>query len=126
MNVARLATLFFLVLSLSLVACKKGDSPEGAGDSSTQPESAVVTGDVLTEQYVSLLCQKYADCGIEAFADAADCKARITALLAEDPQWKALKLDKAGLDTCLADFKNLACGEFKAGQSPPSCDKLQS
>ena len=122
----RLTIGLFLLAALLCTACKKGGDPEEAKDSAAPTESAIVTGAALTEQYVTLLCQKYADCGIEAFADDADCKARIAALLAEDPQWKALQLDKAGLDTCLADFKELACEPFKAGQSPPSCDKLQA
>lgn len=124
-----------LCLVTSLIACSRSEEPaetvEGSSDtaqadSKGSADPNVVTGDELTENYVALLCQKYEDCGIQAFSDREDCKTRIRALLTEDPKWKELKLAKDRLETCLADFKGLTCDDFKTGQSPESCKKLSS
>ncbi len=119
--------LIGVVLLASLAACSgsKPSKEEGEKAAAEVPEN-MVTGEQMTEDYVALLCQKYEDCGIQAFTDGEDCKNRIRALLTQDPQWKDLRLDKEQLGTCLADFKGLSCDNFKTGQSPESCDKLSS
>lgn len=84
----------------------------------------VVTGDALMDDYVKLLCSKYSECGITAFSNETDCSNRLKAVLSQDPNWAQLKLQKEGLKTCLADFKSLACDDFKSGKTPESCTKL--
>lgn len=115
--------LVCLVAGCSRGKEKKEEPPPPAAATETADPN-VVTGEALTDSYVGLLCQKYADCGIQAFTDDADCKTRIRALLLEDPEWKGLKLEKAKLDTCLADFKGLSCDDFQGGKSPPSCEQV--
>jgi hypothetical protein len=87
-------------------------------------EGDVVTGDALMGDYVKLLCHKYSDCGIKAFADQKDCSNRLTAVLSQDANWSELRLNKEGLKSCLTDFKGLNCDDFKSGKTPESCTKL--
>ena len=129
MTKSLIAVLAFTCLLIS-VGChsnKSSDETTEVEDVTTVIEATegdVVTGDALMDDYVKLLCGKYSECGITAFTDEKDCSNRLKAVLSQDANWAQLKLQKEGLKTCLADFKGLACEDFKSGKTPESCTKL--
>ncbi len=122
---------FFLLMTCAVFLTGIGIGCKGGGKSSEEPPSALesgegttITGADLTAEYVKILCAKYTECGIKAFKDAADCKARISTVLTKDAKWKKLSLDKTALKACLKDFKDFACEGFTSGKAPESCQKL--
>lgn len=121
---------YFIILAclaVSVAACKTKSETDSARGEAAEPKAAaegMITGEEMMGDYVTLVCKKYLDCGIQAFADRSDCENRIRAILTQDSQWKQLELNRAGLDTCLADFKALSCEDFQSGKAPESCAVL--
>lgn len=122
------------VLALSTILIGIGCKSDKSNDETTEvtdvtevieaTDGDIITGEALMGDYVALLCGKYSECGITAFTDEQDCANRLTAVLSQDANWGQLQLNKQGLKTCLADFKGLACEDFKSGKTPESCTKL--
>jgi hypothetical protein len=109
---------------MGFIGCKGSDKKTEEPKSALESAGDSITGEVITSDYVKLLCAKYEECEIKAFKDDTDCTNRIRAVLDQDAKWKEFEMNKKALKTCLNDFKGFACEEFKGGKSPESCRKL--
>lgn len=116
-----------LALATGLIACQKsGESGKTQATSALESSESggSISGEAFSGDYVTVLCRKYKECGIQAFKTDSDCHNRIKAILDKDPNWKELSLDKIALRSCLKDFKKFECDKFKGGKAPDSCQKL--
>ena len=83
-----------------------------------------MSGEDLTNAYVSLVCNKYDECQVPGFKDRADCLTRVKNILLSNPQWKSMEFDKKNMELCLSGIQTISCGDFKGGKSPEACTKI--
>jgi hypothetical protein len=114
-----------LMIALSMALCVSAcSSNQSDSRDVTSDKSTVVSAADLQQRYVTLLCNKYEECGIKVFSNQSDCQAKIAAVLEQSPQWKDLKLKNQELDQCLDGFRGLTCEDFTTGKSPDECKSL--
>ncbi len=104
-----------LILAAGLSACQKSTDPAKSEPTSTLESKSSgdkISGEAFSGDYVTVLCRKYKECGINAFKEDKDCHNRIKAVLDKDAKWQELNLDKSALAACLKDFKDFSCDNF--------------